>query len=76
MTKRGGRLITLNTVQQQLIGDSGDWQQVATMEYQKVSDFLEMVDDPEYQQALVHRDAGLEATELFVTRPLINEPIG
>lgn len=76
VTQRGGRLITLNTVQQQLIGDSTQWHRIATMEYQNADNFIEMIADPEYKAAVVHRIAGLEATEIFVTKPLIDKPIG
>ncbi|MEP1471827.1 MAG: DUF1330 domain-containing protein [Halieaceae bacterium] len=74
--KRGGRLITLNNVEKQVIGSSRAWHRVATMEYQNIKAFVDMLLDPEYQAALVHRDSGLEATEVFVTRPLITQPIG
>lgn len=74
--KRGGRLVTLSDVEQQLIGSSRAWHRVATMEYKNIKAFIEMLLDPEYQAALVHRISGLEATELFVSRPLIAEPIG
>jgi uncharacterized protein (DUF1330 family) len=74
--KRGGRLVTLNNVEQQLIGSGGSWHRVATMEYKDVGAFIDMMIDSEYQAALVHRKAGLAATEVYVTRPLINEPIG
>ena len=74
--KRGGRLVTLNSVEQQLIGANRQWHQIATMEYKQVNAFIEMLLDPEYQAALVHRDAGLEATEVFVSRPLIAQPVG
>jgi uncharacterized protein (DUF1330 family) len=76
VTQRGGRLITLNAVQQQLIGDSTQWHRIATMEYQNTDAFIEMIADPAYKAAVVHRIAGLEATEIFVTRPLIDKPIG
>jgi len=76
VTRRGGRLVTFNAVEQQLIGVSAGWHQIATMEYQTVAAFMDMVSDPDYQQALVHRDAGLEATQVIVTRPLIDAPIG
>jgi uncharacterized protein (DUF1330 family) len=75
VTKRGGRLITLNAVQQQLVGDSTQWHRIATMEYQNADAFVEMISDPEYKAAVVHRNTGLESTEIFVTRSLINEPI-
>ena len=73
---RGGRLITLNTVELEVIGSSGPWHSVATMEYPNITAFLDMIADPDYKQALVHRDAGLANTIVLVTRPQINEPIG
>ena len=75
VTARGGRLITLNNVEKQLIGSDQTWHRVATMEYQHIDAFIEMLLDPEYRAALPHREAGLEATELFVTRPVISEPL-
>ncbi len=72
VTKRGGRLVTLNSVKQQLIGNSEEWHQVATMEYPTVDAFMDMISDPHYVESLVHRDAGLEITEVFVTRPIIS----
>ena len=76
VTKRGGRLVTLNNVEKQLIGASTGWHRVATMEYQNIKAFVDMLLDPDYQAALVHREAGLEATEVLVTRPLLTAPIG
>ena len=76
VTKRGGRLVTLNHVEKQVVGASRDWHRVATMEYRNIKAFIDMLMDPEYQAALVHREAGLEATEVLVTRPLITEPNG
>ena len=76
VTQRGGRLMTLNTVQQQIIGKEAGWHRVATMEYQSISAFVEMLLDPDYQAALVHRNAGLAATEVIATRPLIDAPLG
>ena len=74
--KRGGRILNVNSLEQQLIGSSREWHRMVTVEYVNAAAFIEMIRDPEYQEALVHRDAGLEATELFVSRPLIPEPIG
>ena len=74
--KRGGRLITLNNVELEVIGSSGAWGRVATMEYQNINAFLEMLSDPDYTQAVVHRKAGLEKTAILVTRPKIHKPLG
>jgi uncharacterized protein (DUF1330 family) len=74
--QRGGRLITLNMVELEVIGSSGPWHRVATMEYPNIAAFLDMITDPDYQQALVHRNAGLKNTIVLVTKPQLNEPIG
>ena len=74
--QRGGRLITLNTVELEVIGSSGPWHRVATMEYPNTAAFLEMIADPGYQKALVHRNAGLKDTIVLVTRPQLKAPIG
>jgi uncharacterized protein (DUF1330 family) len=74
--KRGGRLITLNTVALEVIGSTGSWDRVATMEYQNIAAFIEMISDPEYKESLVHRSAGLKNTIVLVTKPQLNEPIG
>lgn len=76
VTQRGGRLITLNNIEKKLIGDCRGWHRIATMEYRNIEAFTDMLMDPEYQAGLVHRDSSLEATEVFVTRPLITGPIG
>lgn len=72
--KRGGRLMQSNMVKLSMGG--GDWDSVATMEYQNISAFFDMLVDPDYQAALVHRDAGLEATEVLVSKPILKGPVG
>lgn len=74
IVQRGGRLVIFNEVQQQLIGDEGNWQQVAIMEYPNVDAFIDMLKDPDYHKDLVHRDAGLARTEVIVTRSLMADP--
>ena len=74
VTLRGGRLMQSNKVKLSMGG--GDWDGVATMEYQNISAFFDMLADPDYQAALVHRDAGLEITEVLVSKPMLNGPIG
>ena len=41
------------------------------MQYPEVASFVDMIRDPDYQAALVHRDAGLAVTAILVTRPLV-----
>jgi uncharacterized protein (DUF1330 family) len=71
VAKRGGRLAAYNAVEQQLIGADGGWHHVAIMEYPSTEAFLDMLRDPDYAAALVHRDAGLAKTAIIVTRPLL-----
>jgi len=76
VTRRGGRLTMLNHVEQVLIGAAASWHQVAVMEYPDTDAFVDMVCDPDYLAGLVHRDAGLADTLVFVTRPLLPSPGG
>ena len=41
-----------------------------------ISAFFEMLADSDYQASLVHREAGLEATVIMVTRPNFQIPLG
>ena len=74
VTMRGGRLMQSNKVELSMGGS--DWDSVATMEYQNISAFVEMLADSDYQASLVHREAGLEATVIMVTRPNFQIPLG
>jgi uncharacterized protein (DUF1330 family) len=71
VVRRGGQLTLYNDVLQVLIGQSRPWDQIAVMQYPGVDTFVEMIRDPEYQAGLVHRDAGLAATAILVSRPLL-----
>ncbi len=70
VTQRGGKLVMFNGVVQQLIGAEGGWHQIAAMQYNDVDAFIDMIQDPDYQEGLVHRDAGLARTEIIVSRSL------
>ncbi len=67
--RRGGGLPFLSIVEQILIGESESWDQIAIMEYPDRKAFIDMIHDPEYRAALVHRNAGLKRTVLIITRP-------
>lgn len=71
VTQRGGRLVAWNDALQSLIGGGTQWHHVAIMEYPDTEAFLDMIRDPDYGAALVHRDAGLAETVILVTRPLL-----
>ncbi len=71
VARRGGELTLYNDVYQVLIGQTGRWDQVAIMQYPDVGAFVDMIRDPDYQAALVHRDAGLAETVILVSRSLL-----
>lgn len=71
VTARGGSLVLFNHVVGQVIGAPTRWHQIAVMQYPNVDVFIDMVRDPDYRAALVHRDAGLARTEVHATRPLL-----
>ena len=76
VTRRRGRLTLYNDVLHTLIGPDQSWDQVAVMEYPDTEAFLDMIVDPDYVAALVHRDAGLAETVVMVTRSLLGESRG
>ena len=71
VVRRGGTLTLYNDVLQVLIGRIGPWDQMAVMQYPGTETFVDMIRDPHYQAGLVHRDAGLAATAILVSRPLL-----
>lgn len=74
--QRGGRLVALNDVVQGLIGGEARWHQIAIIEYPSSDAFIDMLRDPDYAAALVHRDAGLADTVLLISRPLLSAAAG
>jgi uncharacterized protein (DUF1330 family) len=71
VVRRGGTFTLYNDVLQVLIGQTGPWDQIAIMQYPGIDTFVDMIRDPDYQAGLVHRDAGLAATAILVSRPLL-----
>jgi uncharacterized protein (DUF1330 family) len=69
--RRGGTLTLYNDVLQVFIGQTGPWDQIAVMQYAEIDAFVDMIRDPDYQAALVHRDAGLATTAIMISRPLV-----
>jgi uncharacterized protein (DUF1330 family) len=68
VVRRGGVLTLYNDVLQVLIGQTGPWDQIAVMQYPGIDAFIDMIRDPDYQSALVHRNAGLAETAILVSR--------
>ena len=71
VVRRGGVFTLYNDVLQVLIGQTGPWDQIAIMQYPTTDAFIDMIRDPDYQAALVHRDAGLDETAILVSRALV-----
>lgn len=71
VARRGGTLTLYNDVLQVLIGQTAPWDQIAVMQYPETDAFVDMIRDPDYQAALVHRNAGLAETAILVSRPLL-----
>jgi uncharacterized protein (DUF1330 family) len=63
----GGRIAWAGFPNTLVIGDDGDgdWDQVAIVAYPSVDAFVEMTGSAEYQEAHVHREAGLESQLLI-----------
>ena len=66
----GAKLVFSEPVVAGFIGDAGttDYDMVAIMQYPNIQAFLEMTSLPTYQQAALHRDAGL-ASQLLICCP-------
>ena len=62
----GGRLFWAAPTAQTFVGGLGDeWDMVAIVRYPNRAAFLKMIDMPDYREASVHREAGLERTALI-----------
>ncbi len=71
--KRGGRVIWAGRADQILIGDpAADWDTVLLVEYPSRAAFLDMVSQPEYQDAHKHRESGLERTVVVACTPRLD----
>jgi hypothetical protein len=56
---RGGKLVSLNTIEQTAIGANNVWQQAAIMQYPKTAAFIDMLLNLNYNAVLIHRVAAL-----------------
>jgi uncharacterized protein (DUF1330 family) len=71
--ERGGRVIWAGRADQILIGDpTADWDTVLLVEYPSRAAFLDMVSQPEYQDAHHHRESGLERTLVVACTPRLD----
>ncbi len=66
----GGQILWMARADQVLIGPMGEaWDDVVLVRYPSREAFLKMIGLPEYQAAVVHREAGLADTRLIATSP-------
>lgn len=74
VTQRGGRLVLLSTVDGVVLGAAAqdEWDQIAIIEYPAIDAFLDMVGDPDYLAATVHRTASLERSVIYATTAVMD----
>ena len=66
----GGRIAWSGDFQLMLIGPADErWDLCFIAEYPSAAAFVEMVKDPDYQKAVVHRQAAVEDSRLIRTSP-------
>jgi uncharacterized protein (DUF1330 family) len=70
LEKIGVRVLFAGQVGQSVIGNNGDWDAIAIVEYPSRKAFLEMGMSAEYQAIHHFRDEGLERTELYAINPM------
>ena len=70
LEKIGGRVLFAGQISQSVIGNNGDWDAIAIVEYPSRKVFLEMGMSAEYQAIHHFRDEGLERTELYAINPM------
>ena len=66
----GGRVVWTGTMEAMVIGPAGErWDAVFVAEYPTSAAFLEMVTDPVYREAVIHRQAAVETSRLIRCAP-------
>lgn len=66
----GGSIVWRGSMEAMLIGPEGEkWNAMFVAEYPNSGAFMEMVTDPVYRQAVVHRQAAVETSRLIRTAP-------
>jgi len=71
LARVGGRIVWRGGMEQMLIGpEEKMWDLCFIAEYPSPEAFAEMIKDPEYREAMVHRQAGVEDSRLIRMKPL------
>lgn len=71
----GSRIVLVAPVLHQLVGDHTVWDRVAIAQYATRMAMVEMNMREDFQQAHVHKDAGMEFTIVMATFPYDDEPV-
>ncbi|MGC8203432.1 DUF1330 domain-containing protein [Aliiroseovarius sp. PTFE2010] len=67
----GGRIVWRGAMEIMLIGPKDEhWDLCFIAEYPSVQAFIDMIYDPEYRRAMIHRQAGVLTSRLVRTEPL------
>ena len=66
----GARIDYVGRVKDQIGNLNPRWDEVAIVRYPSRGRFFEMVTNPEFQKRAVHKDAGLEVTQVLLTEPV------
>lgn len=72
LERLGGRIVWRGKMEAMLIGpqDSEEWDLCFIAEYPSVDAFVSMIKDPEYREAMVHRQAAVKDSRLIRMEPL------
>lgn len=72
LKRLGGRIVWRGKMEYMLIGpaEGEDWDLCFIAEYPSVEAFTAMIKDPEYREAMVHRQAGVADSRLIRMEPL------
>lgn len=69
-TRVGGRIVWRGNMEQMVIGPKDlQWDLCFIAEYPRSAAFLEMLKDPDYRAAMVHRQAAVEDSRLIRLAP-------
>ncbi len=66
----GAEIVFLANVETQLLGDAPKWDRVAVVRYPTRRAFIDLQDQPGYDDLHVHKDAGMEQTIIMGGRPM------
>jgi uncharacterized protein (DUF1330 family) len=71
LERLGGRIVWRGAMEFMLIGpESEQWDLCFIAEYPSVGAFVEMIKDPDYRAAMIHRQAAVRDSRLIRTAPL------